>query len=99
MASVAPSSLTSAVSNELSDVYKLGTDWQSFGSPLATSFGIEHAGDRQLVFHGTGFGSYSGNFPTTGTVTSVDVLTWNGSAFVQSASWTGFNADASVLSA
>ncbi|MDX2273920.1 MAG: calcium-binding protein [Hyphomonadaceae bacterium] len=83
--------------NDLVDVYLLAT-WDVV-SQSATSFGIEVAGDTRVIFNGSGFGSYSDNFSTTGTVTSVEVYEWDvgTSAWVRTVDWTGLSALASAL--
>ena len=88
MTIVTPSGLIGA-DNQIDNVSDLST-WTVFGAQTATSFGIEAALENRIVFGGTGFGAYSGNMPTTGTITSL-VITNLDSGTVERETWTGFS--------
>lgn len=78
---------TAAIFNDISNVNELQA-MVTFGQ-TATDFGMQTVEGTRIVFHGSGFGAYSGNFSTTGTITSVDVYEWDGvSAYVQTSTWT-----------
>ncbi|MES1201642.1 MAG: hypothetical protein ABUS57_09370 [Pseudomonadota bacterium] len=61
------------------------------GTQTATSFTMVTPGDPDggLTFNGTGFGAYSGNHPTTGTITEIHIR--NGEFGVFEANWTGLS--------
>jgi VCBS repeat-containing protein len=61
-----------------------------WGAQTATSFGLQVVDDWGMVFGGTGFGSYSGNRPTTGTITSIEQWDLSGGSPLQRSIWTGF---------
>lgn len=54
-------------------------------------------GDTLITLLGSGFSSYSGNFPDTGTITSLLVSEYNGSGYTLTATWTEFSVLASDL--
>ncbi len=88
MTTLTPSGAIGA-DNLIDNIDDLNT-WAIFGAQAATSFGIELALENRIVFHGTGFGAYSGNMPTTGSITSLTITNLD-SGVVERETWSGFS--------